>query len=244
MRRAAKAGQPYELVILDHHMPGTDGLELAAVLIADPSLPSAALVLLTSRGERLSKEQMRAIGLAACELKPVHPGKLRVALGRVLARRTVSTAPMIAAKPDLLRGKPMILAVEDNLVNQKVIRLLLAKLGHSVDIVSNGQEALDALKNNTYALVLMDEQMPVMDGFTATRFIRQAQAEGKPGFPADLRIIAMTANAMTGDREACLNAGMDDYLSKPVKAEILRDMLARHLALQSNNPILPSVAVK
>jgi two-component system, sensor histidine kinase and response regulator len=241
MRRAAAAGQAYELVVLDHHMPGTDGLQLAVEIIADQSLPSAALVLLTSRGERLSKEQMRATGLAACELKPVHPGKLRIALGRVLgARRSFSTAPMIASSlPEVLKGEAIILAVEDNLVNQKVIRLLLAKLGHPVDIVSNGQEALNALKARRYALVLMDEQMPVMDGFTATRFIRQAQADGTPGFAPDLRIIAMTANAMTGDREACLNAGMDDYLAKPVKPEVLREMLARYLPAKANNSEAP-----
>jgi signal transduction histidine kinase/PleD family two-component response regulator len=235
MHRAADAGQPYELVVLDHHMPGMDGLELASAIIADPALPSAALVLLTSRGERLSKDQMRANGLAACELKPVHPGKLRVALGRVIgARRSFSTAPMIAcAHTELPLGKTVILAVEDNVVNQKVIRLLLGKLGHPVDIVGNGQEALTALRAKRYALVLMDEQMPVMDGFTATRFIRQAQANNTPGFPPELRIIAMTANAMTGDREACLNAGMDDYLSKPVKPEVLREMLARYLPAKS-----------
>ncbi|MEO6993149.1 MAG: response regulator, partial [Lacunisphaera sp.] len=235
MRRATDAGQPYELVVLDHHMPGMDGLELASAIIADPTLPSAALVLLTSRGERLSKDQMRANGLAACELKPVHPGKLRIALGRVIgARRSFSTAPMIAAaQNELPRGKTVILAVEDNIVNQKVIRLLLGKLGHSVDIVGNGQEALAALRAKHYALVLMDEQMPVMDGFTATRFIRQAQANGTSGFPLELRIIAMTANAMTGDREACLNAGMDDYISKPVKAEVLREMLVRYLPEKS-----------
>ena len=243
MRRAADAGQPYEMVVLDHHMPGMDGLELASAIIADPALPSAALVLLTSRGERLSKDQMRSNGLAACELKPVHPGKLRVALGRVIgARRSFSTAPMIVCpNAELPRGKTVILAVEDNVVNQKVIRLLLGKLGHPVDIAGNGQEALAALRAKRYALVLMDEQMPVMDGFTATRFIRQAQANGTPGFPPGLRIIAMTANAMTGDREACLNAGMDDYLSKPVKPEVLREMLARYLPAKSTASEAPFI---
>ena len=156
------------------------------------------------------------------------------------ARRAFSTPPLgITLKPVPVRHKTVILAVEDNVVNQKVIQLMLAKLGHSVDIASNGQEALAALKNKSYALVLMDEQMPVMDGFTATRFIRQGQAEGAPGFPPDLRIIAMTANAMIGDREACLNAGMDDYISKPVKPELLRDMLERYLPAATDNPETP-----
>jgi signal transduction histidine kinase/PleD family two-component response regulator len=246
LHRAVAANTPYELVILDHHMPGTDGLELAAAIIADQTLPSAALVLLTSRGERLTKEKMRAHGLAACELKPVHPGKLRLTLGRVLGgRHSPSTAPMIAvAETKETRNKSVILAVEDNLVNQKVIKLLLAKLGHTVDIVNNGQEALTALKDNAYSLVLMDEQMPVMDGFTATRFIRQAQAAGTPGFPPELRIVAMTANAMTGDREACLNAGMDDYLSKPVKPEVLRKMLVRYLPAAFSHTASPCILAK
>jgi two-component system, sensor histidine kinase and response regulator len=241
LRRAATANSPYEMVILDHHMPGTDGLQLAAAIIADATIPSAALVLLTSRGERLSKEQMRATGLAACELKPVHPGKLRIALGCVLGARRVVSSPQfnVVPPPAQTRSKIVILAVEDNLVNQKVIKLMLTKLGYAVDIAGNGEEALAAMKSNTYALVLMDEQMPVMDGFTATRFIRQAQAAGTPGFPPDLRIIATTANAMIGDREACLNAGMDDYLSKPVKPELLREMLARYLPAESEDKATP-----
>ena len=242
MHRATDAGTPYELVILDHHMPGTDGLELAGAIMADSSLPSAALVLLTSRGERLSRVQIRAIGLSGCELKPIHPGKLRIALGRALgSRRPVSTAPMILSTQMPLRGETRILAVEDNLVNQKVVRLMLAKLGHPVDLVSNGQEALAALRQKPYDLVIMDEQMPVMDGFAATRLIREAQAAGTPGFPRHLRIIAMTANAMTGDREACLNAGMDDYVAKPVKPEILRDMLVRYLP--DSNPTADTTRV-
>ncbi len=238
MRRAAAANSPYELVLLDHHMPGTDGLQLANAISADPSISGAALVLLTSRGERLSRDKMKAAGLAACELKPIHPAKLRTGLGRVLgSRSSVSTAPMqLPSQPASLRSQTVILVVEDNLVNQKVIRLVLAKLGHSADIANNGQEALEALKNKSYALVLMDEQMPVMDGFTATRLIRESQAAGSPGFPAELRIIAMTANAMNGDREACLKAGMDEYLSKPVKSDALREMLARYLPPEYNSP--------
>jgi two-component system sensor histidine kinase/response regulator len=230
LRHAAATARPYELVILDHHMPGTDGLQLAAAINADHILQHPALVLLTSRGERLSKDKMLAAGLAACELKPVHSGNLRLALGRVLgARRPASSPPLPFASLTPLSDAACILAVEDNLVNQKVVRLMLAKLGYAVDIANNGHEAIAALQRKPYALLLMDEQMPVMDGFAATRFIRQAQAAGTPGIPAVLRIIAMTANAMSGDREACLAAGMDDYLAKPVKPEALREMLARYL---------------
>ncbi len=236
LRRAAAVNTPYELVILDHHMPGTDGLELAAAIVADQSLCGPALILLTSQGERLSQEKMLAAGLAACEMKPVHPEKLRQALGRVLGDRRPTTCPPFAPAPLNPTGESLILAVEDNQVNQKVIRLILAKLGYAVDITSNGREAIAALQRKHYALVLMDEQMPVMDGFAATCFIRQAQASGMPGFPPGLRIIAMTANAMSGDREACLAAGMDDYLAKPVKPEALREMLARYLTTETVSP--------
>ena len=230
LRQAATARTPYELVILDHHMPGTDGLQLAAAIRADPELGAPILVLLTSRGERLTHDQMRSSGLAACELKPVHPVNLHRSIERVLgARQRASLPPMPHAACPTINAEAPILAVEDNPVNQKVIRLILAKLGYAADIVNNGQEAIAALRRKNYALVLMDEQMPVMDGFTATRFIRQAQADGTPGFSAELCIIAMTANAMTGDREACLKAGMDDYLSKPVKSEALHEMLRRYL---------------
>ncbi len=245
LRRAAAQASPYELVVLDHHMPGTDGLQLAAAIGSDPRLNNPALVLLTSRGERLSKEKMQAAGLAACELKPIHAENLRATLGRVLgARRPVSNSPLSPAMLKPAPGEAIILAVEDNPVNQKVIRLMLAKLGYAVDIASNGHEAIAALRRKPYALVLMDEQMPVMDGFATTRFIRQAQASGMPGFPSVLRIIAMTANAMSGDREACLAAGMDDYLSKPVRLEALREMLTRYLTIETVNPDTACILAK
>jgi CheY-like chemotaxis protein len=238
LRRAAAANRPYELVVLDHHMPGADGMQLAAAIRAEPTLQCPALLLLTSRGERVSPEKMVAAGFAGCELKPVYPDKFLYTLGRLLgACRLASNSPVAAAATQLpLPGEPVILAVEDNPVNQKVIRLMLSKLGYAVDVAGNGEEAIAALRRKTYALVLMDEQMPVLDGFAATRFIRQAQAAGTPGFPPGLRIIAMTANAMTGDRETSLKAGMDDYVSKPVRAEILREILVRHLPRETSRP--------
>jgi CheY-like chemotaxis protein len=124
----------------------------------------------------------------------------------------------------------MILIAEDNVVNQKVTLLQLRNLGYAADIVANGREAITALRKKRYALVLMDAQMPEMDGVETTRQIREAQAAGDPDFPASLPIIAMTANAMSGDREVCLAAGMDDYLAKPVKPDDLREMLARYLS--------------
>jgi CheY-like chemotaxis protein len=122
-----------------------------------------------------------------------------------------------------------ILIAEDNPVNQKVTLLQLRNLGYLADVVCNGREVLLAVQQRPYALVLMDAQMPDIDGVEATRRIRTAQAEGDPAFPATLTIVAMTANAMTGDREICIAAGMDDYLAKPVKTDDLRKMLNRYL---------------
>ncbi len=235
LREAAAAGTPFDLVILDHHMPETDGLGLAEAIRADANLPQPALVLLTSRGERLTPAQLHLHGLAACELKPVHPEKLRATLGRVLATGTpiqvLRPAPPAGTAPRPGPADAAILVAEDNPVNQKVTTLQLRNLGYEAEVAASGADAIAALRRRRFALVLMDQQMPGMDGLEATRVIRAAQAAGDPDFPPGLRIIAMTANAMAGDREACLAAGMDDYLAKPVRPEELRAVLARHLGL-------------
>jgi two-component system sensor histidine kinase/response regulator len=238
MRAAVRAGRPFDLVILDHHMPDIDGLGLAKMILADPAIPRAMLVLLTSRGERLQKAHMDAHGLAACELKPLHPDKLRTTLARVMGRSGSPFPSKGSTNPPIPTAKPApansshhapILIAEDNPVNQKVTLLQLKKLGYAADIVQNGREALDALQSKPYSLILMDAQMPEMDGITATKIIRSSQAKGQPGFPSGLRIIAMTANAMAGDREMCIDAGMDDYLAKPVKPDELLAILERYL---------------
>ncbi|HEX2099847.1 MAG TPA: response regulator [Candidatus Synoicihabitans sp.] len=231
---AAKSGRPWELVLLDNHMPGIDGLELAATIRSSPALAKTKLVLLTSHGERLTAAQMAAHGLVACELKPFDAERLRVTLGRLLA-------PVGAVEPlaehtslvePLIQRHPLpVLVAEDNAVNQKVALRMLDSLGFDAEVVGNGREAVAALRRRSFALVLMDAQMPEMDGLEATRHIREAQACGEPGFPPGLKIVAMTANAMSGDREAYLAAGMDDYLSKPVKAAALKAALERHLTL-------------
>ena len=242
IRAAARSGRPIDLVILDHHMPDIDGLGFAAMVRADPEIPRPTFVLLTSRGERLPQAQMDAHGLAACELKPLHPDRLRNTLARMMAvARPVATPPTDAVEKVVTTTAPAtaapapvsILVAEDNPVNQKVTLLQLRNLGYSADIAHNGREAVQAVQRKTYALILMDAQMPEMDGIAATRRIRAAQAAGEPGFPRELRIIAMTANAMAGDREMCIEAGMDDYLAKPVKSESLRDVLARYLRPES-----------
>jgi signal transduction histidine kinase/response regulator of citrate/malate metabolism len=232
LRAAATTDQPFDLVIIDQHMPGTDGLGLARAIGEEASLPRPALLLLTSRGERLPPATLESHGLAACELKPLHAEKFRATVGRVLAgARGGSTVFPLAPSPAPERAiaDAPILIAEDNLVNQKVTLLQLRKLGYSADVVANGREAIEAMRRKPYAIVLMDQQMPVMDGLEATRAIRAAQRAGEPGFTHDPRIVAMTANAMAGDRDACLAAGMDDYLAKPVRPDALREVVLRML---------------
>jgi len=248
LRRAVAEGKPFDLVVLDHHMPQTDGLQLAEMIRADRSIPTPTLVLLTSRGERLPQAQMEAHGLAACELKPLHPDKLRGTLARVLAAtRHVHGAALTSAsevKPMSINSPDArILVAEDNAVNQKVTLLQLRSLGYTADLVTNGREAMEAIRRKPYELVLMDAQMPELDGMEATRQIRAAQGAGNAQYPRMLRIVAMTANAMAGDREACLGAGMDDYLAKPVKPDALRDILARYLPpkVQNENSVYAGV---
>jgi len=178
-------------------------------------------------------------GLVACDLKPVHPEKLRTTLARALsdARPAAVEAQPIPPRPATSRTATILVA-EDNPVNQKVTLLQLRNMGYFADVVPNGRDAISALRVRSYALVLMDAQMPEMDGIEATRRIRAAEQAGEPGFTHRVPIIAMTANAMSGDRETCLNAGMDDYLAKPVKPTALRDVLVRYLA---SAPPPPSV---
>ncbi len=234
LRRAHAEGHPFDLVILDHHMPETDGLQLARMIRSEPEIPQPILILLTSRGERLPQKEMEQHGLAACELKPLHPDKLRGTLARIMAASR-QTPDLAAAPAHEVRVLPRqaanatILVAEDNPVNQKVTLLQLRSLGYTADLVTNGHEALEAVRRKPYELVLMDAQMPEMDGMEATRRIRAAQKAKEASFPPALTIVAMTANAMAGDREACLDAGMDDYLAKPVKPDALRELLSRYL---------------
>ena len=230
LQRARDERCPFDAVLLDFQMPGTDGLGLARAIQADYSLPPPALILLTSRGERLSAAQIAEHGLDACELKPIQHERLRGTLARALhAVRNERAKPVEAAPASAVAtcADVRILLAEDNPVNQKVTVLQLRRLGYTADVVANGKQVLEALRGRSYDLVLMDQQMPEMDGLEATRRIRLAPPEGD--LPREIPIIAMTANAMIGDRDVCLDAGMNDYLAKPVRPEDLRSMLARYI---------------
>jgi CheY-like chemotaxis protein len=233
LRRAAGAGQACELVLLDHQMPEMDGISLARSIRADHSLGDPELILLSSSGDRMPPEQLQACGLAACEVKPVAASRLYALLQRVLGRAAPVERPALAAAPVATtaptgRNEMRILVAEDNAINQKVALQYLKNAGYPADVVPNGREAIEAVRRTRYALVLMDVQMPVLDGLEATREIRRAQAAQEPGFTGEIHIVAMTANAMAGDRELCLAAGMDDYVGKPLTPAGIKAVLDKY----------------
>ncbi len=240
LRAAAAGGRPYDVAVLDMQMPGMDGFMLARAIKADAMLASTRLIILTSLGHVIAPAVLQAAGIDSYLVKPVKQSRLYDRLVEAIGRArsdavAVRPAPPRPAAPAAAPARVKILVVEDNAVNQKVALAQLAKLGHVADAVGNGLEAIAAIEQVPYEVVFMDCQMPEMDGYAATQAIRRreaaALAAGHPLSPA--HIIAMTANAMQGDREKCLAAGMDDYISKPVRAADLRAALDRWIAARS-----------
>ncbi len=228
LRRAAAHGQPYELALLDQQMPGMNGIDLARLITGDPALGRPVLILLGSTGERLAPQEMVAAGLAACERKPITSARLHALILEALGAPITSESPPAMTQAAAVTAPTLILVAEDNPVNQKVAMKYLKNLGYHADLVTNGKEAFAAVGQRAYQLVLMDIQMPVMDGLEATQQIRKAQAAGEPGYAREIHIVAMTANAMTGDRELCLAAGMDDYITKPLRPDQVKTVLGKY----------------
>ncbi|HOV87306.1 MAG TPA: response regulator, partial [Syntrophobacteraceae bacterium] len=226
MRRAYERGEAYDVVILDRTMPGMSGLELARAIRSDPDLSGARIILMTSVGEIEEMERTREAGVLACVTKPVRQSQLLDAIVSVLsvpsARATEPREVEIPSTPGPAGLSGHVLLAEDNPVNQEVARGMLESLGCTVVVVNDGREALEAVSRGSYDAVLMDCQMPEMDGYEATRLLRQS---GRPEIP----VIALTAHAMEGDREKCLAAGMNDYLSKPFTREELGRILEQWL---------------
>ncbi|WP_314194519.1 response regulator [uncultured Arthrobacter sp.] len=223
-REAEAAGEPFDLAVLDFCMPDIDGLELARSMKADAGLADIELIMLTSTMQVNAAEISQA-GVREWLMKPVRSSEFYNRLVRLMSTNhpaVPASAPAQAAPAADGPSRHRILVVEDNEVNQLVARATVSRLGYAVDVVSNGVEALSATAGFRYAAVLMDCHMPVMDGFEATRRIRQ-----RDGMHRRLPIIAMTAGALDGDRERCLAAGMDDYLAKPVDAAALQATLVR-----------------
>jgi len=229
--KRALGTKPFDLAILDMQMPEMDGLMLASAIKSDPELAGMSLMILTSMG-RLSSEKVQQAGVAACLTKPVKQSLLYDQIASVVSGIPKEAMPERAMIKDTPPGSPVtkatrILVAEDNVINQMVTLGQLQKLGYCADLAVNGLEVLIALRNKDYGIILMDCQMPEMDGYEATRRIRADTT-----LPRQPKIIAVTAHAMAGDSAKCLASGMDDYISKPVKLEDLAAKITRW----ENNP--------
>jgi len=231
LRDSQANGAGYDVMLLDLNMPGMDGLDLARAIGAEAALASIPIVLLTSWAVRGSAQAAREAGISAYLTKPVRQSQLYDALATVMGAEP-GAAPLVTRhtlSEERARSRARLLVVEDNDVNQKVAVEMLAKLGYRADVTANGLEALEAVARVDYGAVLMDCQMPVMDGYAATAAIREREGEGE-GERTHIPIIAMTAAATKGEREKCLAAGMDDYLSKPVELDELGRVLEHWVA--------------
>ncbi len=230
---AAQDGRSFDLGVVDLNMPGMDGIELARTLKADPATAQTMLFLLSSSGHRLEAAESHLTGFAASLTKPVRSSELFDCLITSLNSGSSIDSSAAAAKerPEPAQRSGTILLVEDNKVNQLVGSKVLENLGYAFTVANNGVEAVDAFRSGSYEAVLMDCQMPEMDGYEATAVIRQI--EGSEGH---IPIIAMTAAAMEGDREHCIAAGMDDFITKPVRLEVVSTVLKRWVARPAHEP--------
>lgn len=272
LKEAGSSGHPFDLVILDRDMPGLDGMGICRLIKQEPDLAYLKLILLTSVGHRGEAFAAHQAGFAGYLTKPLRKIQLHDGLATVMGYclievpdkpRPLVTRHTLNETQRQFREK--ILVADDHTINQHLIVLLLDRLGYGTVVVANGEEAVQAIATGSYALVLMDCQMPVMDGFEATKKIRDAErtkseelgvrntaqetdSHGPPDsfLPTPhfsrIPIIALTANAMPGDRENCLKAGMDDYLSKPIKLEELASVLGRWIPVQKLEYSIPEVS--
>jgi two-component system sensor histidine kinase/response regulator len=233
MLRSTAANESYAVAILDMQIPDMNGIELALAIKADPAIPLPRLVLLTSVNTCDYTDATQMAGFQGCLSKPVSQSKLFDCLSSVMAAADGSVISNVSyeASHDLVAFDASILVAEDNLVNQEVAQFMLNTLGCRVDLAENGRKCLEMSANASYDLIFMDCQMPEMDGYSATRLIREreATANAEGNLHRQLPIIALTANAISGDREQCLASGMDDYLSKPFTIEQLHAILRRWL---------------
>ena len=240
LRRAKASNDPFHFALLDYQMPGMDGATLASAIKNDPKIRDTVVILLTSVGHWSEVRPMEGACLNASLVKPVRQSQLLNTLATVWSKQLALSVPDNSRRsPETAAGGPArdgrfagqgirVLVAEDNVVNQKVARRMLEILDVRVDLVANGLEAVQMLEMAPYDLIFMDCQMPQMDGYAATREIRNRE-RGNRRVP----IVAMTAEAMTGARESCLAAGMDDYICKPVQRGQLADKLERWVRINS-----------
>jgi PAS domain S-box-containing protein len=230
--KAFENKNPFQIALVDMQMPGMDGEALGRAILIDAKIKSTKLIMMTSMGRHGDAERVKQIGFAGFLTKPVRQSDLydilvaQVAGAAATPEKTPRPSPVATSKP--YRENARILLAEDNITNQQVALGILRKLGLAADAVANGAEAVQALETVPYDLVFMDVQMPEMNGYEATRLIRSANSHV---INHDVLIVAMTAHAMEGDREKCLNSGMNDYIPKPVSAQALAEMLTRWLPI-------------
>jgi two-component system sensor histidine kinase/response regulator len=221
LSRAASEGNPYRLLLLDEQMPGMDGIEVLDRIRRNPALESVVIMMLTSSDQVESPARCRKMGVETYLIKPISSsdllGSIRLAMEVRMPASTVTPTAGGSGSSLSLR----ILLAEDNLVNQKVAMSMLGKMGHTVTLAKNRLEALEQWRQSNFDLILMDVQMPEMNGLQATMQIRREEATG-----AHVPIVAMTASAMSEERDRCLAAGMDDFISKPVSYKVIEEMIA------------------
>jgi PAS domain S-box-containing protein len=227
LRQARAENAPYQIAVVDLHMPGVDGIALAKGIKAEPSLAMTHIILLVPFGRLIPADELKRLHIARCCVKPVRQSSLFDSLVQVLTEKSdsedgVAAEDSVQFTQSVPRRKERVLLAEDNLVNQRVALGNLEKLGYSADVAGNGLLVLEAIEAKKYDIILMDCQMPDLDGYQTTREIRKREKNGRHTW-----IIAMTANVMVGDREKCLAAGMDDYVSKPLRREDLLAALGR-----------------
>ena len=232
LRESRRSGDSFALLLADSNMPGMDGFAFVEQIRQQVDLGKTTIMMLTSAGQRRGAARCRELGIAAYLIKPVSLSQLLDTILRVLGTKAEAEEETVLVPRHSLEQQQRslrVLLAEDNPVNQKLASALMQKRGHRVVVVANGREALEALQKQTFDLVVMDVSMPEMDGFEAAAVIRAKET----GSQSHLPIIAMTAHAMKGDRERCLAAGMDCYVSKPVQAKEL---------LQAIESLLPVAA--
>jgi CheY-like chemotaxis protein len=242
---AGEAGEPYGLILTDMHMPKIDGFALVERIRQRPELSTATIMMLTSAGHRGDALRCQELGVAAYLLKPIRRSELREAIARALGAGEKTGVISLITRHSLQGARgPMgslrVLLAEDNPVNQLLATRLLEKRGHRVVVAANGREALAALEKESYDLVFMDIQMPDMDGIEATAAIRERENSSGKHQP----VIALTAHAMKGDQERCLDAGMDDYLSKPIQPHELDDILEKYIGRRMEAVNMPQDAAR
>jgi len=235
---ALEGGEPFRLVVSDVSMPDVDGFTFVESIRAHPKLAGLPVVMLTSGGRPGDGSRCEQLHISCSLLKPVKQSELLDAIVMAMGAGAVEKVVEELKKAELPELPPLrILLAEDNTINQKLVLGLLEPRGHHVTVARNGKEAVSAIFEEEFDVILMDVQMPVLDGFSATRMIREREKKGGKRVP----IIAMTAHAMKGDRERCLKAGMDDYLAKPIRIGTVTSKLAEFFAseLDHDDPAVP-----